>query len=189
MSENISTTIVEETPKQGFGTGSIVLLAAIIIAGLIVGLALARQNQGRPLAGDAAPDFEFTSFDGTSYRLSDFRGQVVVLNFWASWCVPCADEAPELQATFETYRERGVSFLGIAYADNGPKSLQFLDTYGITYLNAPDLGTVVSDFYEIEGVPETFVIDQEGIVREFIYAGVSQAQLAPILDGLLAGGQ
>lgn len=185
---DISTNLAEEKQKRGFGIGSIVLMAAIVIGGLIVGLALARQLEGRPLVGSTAPDFEFTTFDGNTARLSDYRGQVVLINFWASWCVPCAEEAPELQSTYEAYKDRGVLFLGIAYADNGPKSLQFLDDFGITYVNAPDLGTIISDLYDIEGVPETFIIDQNGIVREFIYAGISEAQLTPILDNLLAGG-
>jgi cytochrome c biogenesis protein CcmG/thiol:disulfide interchange protein DsbE len=146
---------------------------------------LARQNAGRPTSGPA-PEFPFTTFDGQNFKLSDFRGKVVVLNFWASWCVPCRDEAPELEAAWEQYRSRGdVVFLGIAYADNGPKSLAFIEEFGLTYLNAPDLGTRISAQYGIQGVPETFIIDQRGNVAEFIYAGVTQTQLSAVIDRLL----
>jgi cytochrome c biogenesis protein CcmG/thiol:disulfide interchange protein DsbE len=171
----------------GFNLGSIVLMLAIVVAAAIVGLALMRQNQGRPLEGPA-PAFSFTTFDGEAYELADFRGKVVLLNFWASWCVPCEEEAPELQSAWEKYRDQDVIFLGIAYADNGPNSLKFLDRFGVDYLNAPDVGTRISELYHIDGVPETFIIDQNGNIAQFIYAGVTEAQLSPIIDGLLAGG-
>ena len=193
MAETVDALSYEETeelpekPKnsEGFSAGSIFLLVSIIVAGLIIGLALYQQNQEQPYEG-AAPLFDFTTFDGVSYRLSDFRGKVVVLNFWASWCVPCRAEAPELQSAWEYYEPSGdVVFIGIAYADNGPRSIAFMEEFDITYLNAPDLGTRISEKYNIQGVPETFIIDQNGNVAQFIYAGVTETQLRTVIDGLL----
>jgi len=173
-------------PKS-VGLGSILLLVIIITMGLIFALTLAKRGQSQPTEG-AAPTFSFTTFDGQSYDLQDLRGKVVVLNFWAGWCVECGVEAPELQAAWEHYAPQDeVVFLGIAYADNGPSSLAYLEKYGITYLNAPDLGTRISEAYNITGVPETFIIDQEGNIAQFIYAGVTQAQLQAIIDPLLEG--
>ncbi len=175
------------TEKKGgfFSAGNIALLAAMLVAGVIVAAQLFQQNQLQPTEG-RAPQFEFTTFDGQSSSLENLRGQVVVINFWASWCVPCEAEAPDLQAAWEKYEPTGnVTFLGIAYADNGPKSIEFLERYDITYLNAPDLGTRISDLYNIQGVPETFIIDQEGNVAEFFYAGVTETQLSSVIDGLL----
>ena len=176
-----------QTHKRRFGAGSIVILVGIIAIAAVFGLMLARQNQGQPTSG-AAPDFEFTTFEGETMRLSDLRGNVVVLNFWASWCTPCAAEAPELEATWQAYKDRKVVFLGVAYADNGPRSLEFMARYGLTYMNAPDLGTRISEVYGIRGVPETFIIDPNGNVAQFIYANVNQKQLTKILDQVLAGG-
>jgi cytochrome c biogenesis protein CcmG/thiol:disulfide interchange protein DsbE len=176
-----------QTHKRRFGAGSIVILVGIIAIAAVFGLMLARQNQGQPTSG-AAPDFEFTTFEGETMRLSDLRGNVVVLNFWASWCTPCAAEAPELEATWQAYKDHNVVFLGVAYADNGPRSLEFMDRYGLTYMNAPDLGTRISEVYGIRGVPETFIIDPNGNVAQFIYANVNQKQLTKILDQVLAGG-
>ncbi len=174
--------------KGGMSIGTIVLVVGVLAVAAVFGIALWRQQQAQPTSGPA-PTFSFTTFDGETYDLADFKGKVVVLNFWAGWCEPCKDEAPELQSAWEYYQSQNadVVFLGIAYADNGPSSLKFLGDYGITYLNAPDLGTRISDLYNINGVPETFIIDKDGNVAQFIYAGVRRDYLISIVDKALAG--
>jgi cytochrome c biogenesis protein CcmG/thiol:disulfide interchange protein DsbE len=132
---------------------------------IILGAGLIRSRQGQVSVGESAPDFELISFDGTIYRLNELQGNVVVLNFWASWCESCKPEARDLEAAYQYYLPRGdVSFLGVDYVDTEPEALEYLEEFGITYPNGPDLRTEISQAYRIRGVPETYIIDQEGII-------------------------
>ncbi|MBC7810847.1 MAG: redoxin domain-containing protein [Burkholderiales bacterium] len=188
VTEPISLTETPARLRRGLSLGSIVLLIGVAMVAVVFGVALARQNTTQPTDGPA-PDFALTTFDGEPIRLSDLRGQIVIVNFWASWCGPCRDEAPALQAVWERYQDQGVVVLGVAYTDIEADSREFINEFGLTYPNGPDLGTEISkQRYHIVGVPETFVIDQTGNVAEFIYAQVSEAGLTATIERLLAQG-
>jgi cytochrome c biogenesis protein CcmG/thiol:disulfide interchange protein DsbE len=158
---------------------------AILLA--IVGMALFRNQQGPVQIGKAAPDFSLTTFDGDQIDMADLRGKVVVLNFWASWCKPCEQEAADLEEAWRNYQPRGdVIFLGIDWTDTEPKAMQYLKKFNISYPNGPDLGTRISQAYRTTGVPETYIIDQQGILR-FIKLSpfLSTQEIYSVIDPLL----
>ncbi len=103
-----------------------------------------------------------------SLDLGALRGRVVVLNFWSSWCIPCREEAPALEATWQRYRERGVMVLGVNVQDLTPAALRFLHETKTTYPTVRDKDNTVYRAYGLTGVPETFFVDRSGrIVRKF----------------------
>lgn len=173
-------------PRRGLSLGSIVLLVGMVLSVTVFGIALARRNQSQPTSGPAL-DFTITTFEGEQFRLSEQRGRVVIINFWASWCIPCRAEAPILQAVWEHYRDQGVVVVGVAYLDSDSDSRAFIEEFGLTYPNGPDLRTEISQAYRVQGVPETFIVDQQGDIAHFIYGAVNEAQLNAIMDGLLSG--
>ncbi|MCI0393375.1 MAG: TlpA family protein disulfide reductase [Chloroflexi bacterium] len=193
MSETTVATPTTASPKRSrLGRGAMIVWAAVILLLAVLGWGLVSANAERP--SDVAPDFEVSFFEGyewnnrPSARLSDFKGQVVVLNFWASWCVECLLEAEALENTWRAYRDKGVVFLGVAYVDVEPKSLEYLQRFGITYPTAPDLRSLISEEYEITGVPETFFINQEGKVVHIQIGPVDEPLLTGLLDQMLADG-
>lgn len=184
----------EETvaQKRSIRWSTFVVWGAVLAILGLLGWGLINANQTRPEAGVVAPsEFEMEFFDGYQWQdmsvasLEDMKGNVVVLNFWASWCVECRVEADLLESAWRQYRDRGVVFLGVAYVDSEAKSLAYLEQYGISYPNAPDLGSAISDEYEITGVPETFIIDREGVIADVVIGPVNASRLYGQLDRLV----
>ncbi|MBP6179859.1 MAG: TlpA family protein disulfide reductase [Anaerolineales bacterium] len=143
-----------------------VFVAALLA---LVGITLNKRQQGTVQPGDKIPDFTLPLFSGYEYngqsevKLSNFEGKLVVLNFWASWCKPCEQEAAELEEAWKFYQDRDdVVFLGIDYVDTEPEARAYLGKFGITFFNGPDMGTKISQIFRVRGVPETYFIDQSG---------------------------
>lgn len=109
-----------------------------------------------------ASDFTLTTFDGRTLSLSDYRGKTVVINFWASWCPPCREEAPVLRAFAAAHRDDTVVLLGIDVWDSEADARAFLSEFGLTFPNALDTDGRVTVEYGVSGVPETFVVGPDG---------------------------
>ena len=128
----------------------------------LLGFGLVRAQQGPVGVGTKAPEFILNTFEGDQVDTADLLGKVVVINFWASWCKPCEQEALELELAYQLYKNEGVQFLGVDYVDTEQEALAYLDRFDITYPNGPDLGTRVSQAYRMRGVPETFIVGPDG---------------------------
>jgi cytochrome c biogenesis protein CcmG/thiol:disulfide interchange protein DsbE len=166
-------------------TGLLVAFAVILaLLGLLAwGL---RKVQAGPVESGMAPDFTLTSFDGRTLTLSELRGQVVIINFWASWCPPCREEAAYLEQTWRKYKDKGVIFIGVDWVDTEKEALAYMDEFDLTYFNGPDIGTRIAQAYNIQGVPETFYVANNGELRGVHIGPLKSPELDEKIDELLA---
>lgn len=165
-------------------------LVLVPVLGLLalLGYGLA-QKTPPPLVGGPAPDFTLQLFDGGEITLSELRGQVIVINFWASWCPPCREEAPLLEEAWRFYRDQGVVFIGVDWLDTEDEARAYIREFDLTYPNGPDLGSRIGRAYRITGVPETFFITREGLVATHIPAPLDAITLVTNIEALLREGE
>ena len=158
-----TTTEVKQSPKHLHPAIIAAAFAVLLVFLALIAWGLNRTMRGPIRVGDQVPNIQMTTFDGKPINTADLTGKVVVLNFWASWCKPCEQEAADLEAAYQQFKPGGkVEFIGLAYVDTEVNSLAYLKKFGITYANGPDLRTVVSQMFRITGVPETYIIGPDG---------------------------
>jgi len=181
--------------KENSGWGFWVAIAAgvlVIVFGIIfvkrigTDITLAPTPLENKPVSDVAIDY--LDSDG-QFRLTDFTGEIVVVNFWASWCTNCRVEHEALLSAAAGYKDLGVEFVGVAYLDDLSNSLAFLDDMGRgdPYTYGFDEGSRVAVEFGVVGLPETFFIDSEGIVRAKVSGPVSAALLQSTLDAMILG--
>jgi cytochrome c biogenesis protein CcmG, thiol:disulfide interchange protein DsbE len=185
-------------PRRGVPLWAQIIIWVFLVGLLgIVALGLKRAQEGTVQPGQALDDFTLPLFSGyevdgkSEIHLTDLRGKVVVINFWASWCKPCEQEAAELQQAWTEYEPTGeVIFLGVDYVDTEPEARVYLKKFGITYPNGPDLATRISQYFRIKGVPETYFIDKDGVLK-YVQVGpfTSISQIRAQIDPLLKPGE
>lgn len=174
------------------------LLAVPIIALLRFGMTRDPRAIASPLPGRAAPEFDLAVFasgsgqvapaNGERVRLADLKGNVVVVNFWASWCLPCRDEHGALSEVASRYADRPVRFVGVVYNDVTANALRWLNEMGgQTYPAVLDPGTRTAIDFGVYGVPETFFIGRDGTVASKYVGPISARVLEQRIDSLLAG--
>lgn len=172
-------------------------LAGTLAVSAVVGWALVAGRQlGRdptlvesPLVGRRAPSFSLPGLDGGRVASADYRGEIYVVNFWASWCVPCREEAPHLQDFYERRSQEGVGLVGIVYNDREDKARGFRDDFGLTFPQAMDPGGRAAIDFGVFGVPETFVVDGRGVIMAKLIGGVGPRTLDEVLSRIRRGEQ
>jgi cytochrome c biogenesis protein CcmG/thiol:disulfide interchange protein DsbE len=161
---------------------AVLALLALLIWGL--GKRSAGTVGNAPIQARAAPEFRLPLFDGGVFTFAEARGKPMLINFWASWCLPCEDEAPALERAFRTYRGR-VVFLGVDVQDTEANGRAFVDKFGVSYPNGRDASGEIAVEYGMSGVPETYFVDRDGrLVRKW-QGPLDDARLRAYLDELL----
>ena len=173
----------KEQPKRSLSPIILTVIGLGFVGLLIFGFL--SPKKGRPGIGETAPAFSLTSLDGQEFTLGKVSGQVVVLNFWASWCSPCREEAPALQAVWQEVQNKGVIFVGVTYHDVESASQEFVDTFGITYENGIDTQGQISRAYGVTAVPETYIIDREGKIAWFHIGALDEETLSQEIERAL----
>ena len=132
-----------------------------------------------PQEGFLAPDFTLERLDGEEIRLSDLRGKVVLLNFWATWCPPCRSEMPAFQEAYADYEEEGFVILAVnaTRQDTPEKVVAFIAEYGLSFPVVLDEKGEVNQLYLVQSLPTSFFIDEEGIIQEVVIGGIAEAMV------------
>lgn len=180
---------IDQPPVQnkhhvGYIVISFVMLAgflALITAGYI------KTTSGSPSEGSKIPGFALTTFDRQTMRTADLSGKVIVVNFWASWCQPCEDEAALLEEAWQKYKSGSdVVFLGVDYMDTEIQALKYLKKNPAGYPNGPDAGGRISSAFRVRGVPETYIFDRNGQLAYSLKGPfTSTADIISVVDSLI----
>jgi len=149
--------------------------------GMLVFAFAATSLASSGLEGRAAPDFALKSSNGENLRLSEYRGDVVMINFWATWCGPCRQEMPLLDELYSRYQRVGFNLLGVNIDDDSRRAMQMIEELGVTFPVLFDARKEVSKLYEVEAMPVTVLVDRNGDVR-YVHHGYKPGYEDKYLD-------
>ena len=152
-----------------------------LLLGLTLSVLAATSLASSDLTGQAAPDFALKSSSGDNLRLSEYRGDVVMVNFWATWCGPCRQEMPLLDELYSRYERVGFSLLGVNIDDDSRKAMNMVSELGVSFPVLFDARKEVSKLYRVEAMPVTVLIDREGTVR-YVHHGYKPGYEDKYLD-------
>jgi peroxiredoxin len=162
------------SPSPGSSTGGsrlLIMLVGIVILGAVFGIVWMQSAKYEPLVvGKPAPDFSLSDLNDKPYRLSDFRGKVVFLNFWATWCKPCREEMPSMEVLYKNFEKDGLVVLAVSIdrVTTTKDIPPFVKGMNLTFPVLIDSWGQTDKPYKRMGVPETFIIDQQGLIQEIV---------------------
>ncbi len=179
--------------QQRFSAVGVALLLGVVVLLGVIAYALIERNKPTPTEGKA-PDFAITTWSldqlampGERLSLAALENKTIVLNFWASWCIPCQQEAPMFERIWNEYRDRDVVFLGVNTEDTDSAVFEYIARYGLTYPHAPDEGGRMEKAYRITGIPETFVINGKGEIIKHFISSPNASELRAAIERARAG--
>ena len=158
---------------------------AVIVALLATGLGRDPSVIASPLVGHMAPNFTLAQLDGPPVTLFKLRGQIVVVNFWASWCTECQVEQAALDQMWQQFRDSGVVVIGVNFQDTAGAARSYVSTADVTYPVVEDTDSSTALAYGLRGVPETFVVNQSGRIVEHVIGPIDEATLATEINSML----
>jgi peroxiredoxin len=151
------------------------LVLAVSLVALATGMAWSMGSRV-PVVGTPAEDFQLMDLSGKTQSLSQHRGKIVLLNFWATWCKPCTTEMPAMQATYDKLREKGFVVLAVNELEDDAKVREHIQQYGHTFPVLMDRDNKVANQFGVFGLPVSVFIDEQGIVQEYIKGGLLTEQ-------------
>ena len=152
-----------------------------LLASLALSVLAASSLAASGLAGQPAPDFALKSSTGENLRLSEFRGDVVMINFWATWCGPCRQEMPLLDELYLRYKRVGFNLLGVNIDDDSSRAMKMISELGVSFPVLFDARKEVSKLYDVDAMPVTVLVDREGNVR-YVHEGYKPGYENTYLD-------
>lgn len=180
-------TEIQQEKPQFLKIGILVgILSAFVLFAIL--FYMRPSPEWRPVAGEIAPQFSVTSYTGEVYSSESLRGQIVILNFWANWCAPCHAEAPDFEQIYREYADDGVIILGMNWLDSDEAALSFIERYELSYPNAPDIDETVYNAFQVQGMPQSFVIGRDGRIVSVYLGAVTYDNLAEVLNDLIDEG-
>ena len=171
---------------------TVIFLLAMLIAGFTIFLAIgvmgtttATSRSGKELVGKKAPSFVAPKVGGQLVSLENYKNKPLVLNFWASWCPPCRDETPGMERIWRKYEDQGVVILGINVQDGEKEAERYISEFGVTFSNALDLDGSITVDYGVTGLPVTFFIDNDSVVKGRWVGSISEDRLDNWVSNLI----
>ncbi len=155
--------------KKGVASSAIIIVVVVVLA-VATSVLINKRSFEPVVAGTTSINFVANGLDGKLRRFDEFKGKVIFLNLWATWCKPCEEEMPSMQRVYDVLKGRNFEIIAMSVDTEGPEVVrEFVERYGLTFTVLLDPKGKIKDGYKTTGVPETFIIDQNGVIAEKVW--------------------